>query len=89
MAHEWIVDNGFALLPTPENASVTLSTIRKTRDISIRALNKVLEDRFGFIISAGYGKIKETTFRIAHMGDATPDLLRTVLGQVSEGIAAL
>jgi aspartate aminotransferase-like enzyme len=89
MAHDWIADNGFALLPTPEHASVTLSTIQNTREISIPDLNGVLRDRYGFIISGGYGQIKETTFRIAHMGDTTPELFRTVLDQVSEGIATL
>jgi aspartate aminotransferase-like enzyme len=43
----------------------------------------------GFEISAGYGKIKEQTFRIGHMGDLTVDdvkLLVRTIDEVLEGM---
>ncbi len=34
----------------------------------------------------GYGKLKEQTFRIAHMGDITLDDLKELLGWIEEEI---
>lgn len=42
----------------------------------------------GFVISAGYGKLKETTIRIGHMGDHTVAELDRVLGALGEVLAA-
>jgi aspartate aminotransferase-like enzyme len=38
----------------------------------------------GFTIASGYGKAKDTTFRIGHMGDHTVEELDVVLGELSE-----
>jgi len=48
--------------------SLTLTTIKNTRGISVKDLNKELAKHW-IMISNGYGKLKEETFRIAHMGD--------------------
>lgn len=34
------------------------------------------------MISNGYGNLKEVTFRIAHMADATMEEIRTLLGLI-------
>jgi aspartate aminotransferase-like enzyme len=36
------------------------------------------------MISAGYGRLKEQTFRIAHTGDITLDDLNELLGVIDE-----
>lgn len=41
----------------------------------------------GFVIGTGYGKMQESTFRIGHMGDATPASLRRLLAALDEAIA--
>jgi aspartate aminotransferase-like enzyme len=48
--------------------SPTLTCVRNTRGISVAQLNAELGRQYA-AISNGYGKLKEQTFRIAHMGD--------------------
>ena len=38
------------------------------------------------IFGNGYGKLKEQTFRIAHMGDITMDDVKELLGWIDEQI---
>lgn len=38
----------------------------------------------GFVVGAGYGKLKESTVRIGHMGDHTMDELDILLAQMTE-----
>lgn len=58
--------------------------MKNTRGVSIADLNKELAKR-GAMISNGYGsKLKEKTFRIAHMGDLTPADINWVLGLIDE-----
>jgi aspartate aminotransferase-like enzyme len=58
----------FALYPVERFASKTVTCIKNTRGISVADLNKELGKR-NLALSNGYGKLKEQTFRIAHMGD--------------------
>jgi aspartate aminotransferase-like enzyme len=58
----------FALYPAERWASTTVTCIRNTRGISVADLNKELGRR-NLNLSNGYGKLKDQTFRIAHMGD--------------------
>jgi aspartate aminotransferase-like enzyme len=77
-------DENFKLFPKREFASNTLTTIRNTRGVSVSELNKRLGEK-GFAISNGYGDLKEVTFRIAHMADATVDDIKELLS-VIDGI---
>jgi len=79
-ARAWAKSN-FALFPEEKHASVTLTTITNTRNISVKGLNDELA-KVGMQISNGYGDLKEKTFRIAHMGELT-------LADVKEVIAAI
>jgi aspartate aminotransferase-like enzyme len=76
----WTRQN-FALFADERYLSNTLTTITNTRGIDVSALNKELGVR-GYQISNGYGKMKDKTFRIAHMADFTlaeiKDLLATI-----------
>lgn len=73
----------FAMLAEEEYASNTLTTIKNTRGISVADLNKELAKR-GFIISNGYGALKEKTFRIAHMGDTTMEEVKEILSVIED-----
>jgi aspartate aminotransferase-like enzyme len=61
-------------------------TVVETGKLDVVRLDKELKAR-GFEVSPGYGKLKESTFRIGHMGDLTvkdvKDLLK-VLDDVLE-----
>jgi aspartate aminotransferase-like enzyme len=80
LAQEW-ARSRFGLFADEAHASPTLTCVRNTRGISVADLTAALE-REGVAIANGYGPLREKTFRIAHMGDATEeqvaDLLRTM-----------
>ena len=71
----------FALFPEEQHASVTLTTITNTRNISVKALNDEL-GKLWMQISNGYGDLKEKTFRIAHMGELTMNDVREVTSAI-------
>jgi aspartate aminotransferase-like enzyme len=43
----------------------------------------------GYTLGAGYGKLKDTTIRIGHMGDHTPETLDPCLTATAEAIRKL
>lgn len=73
----------FELFADERYLSNTLTNIKNTRGISVGELNKELGKR-GFQISNGYGKLKEQTFRIAHMGECTLDDIKELLVNIDE-----
>jgi aspartate aminotransferase-like enzyme len=79
----WAVDRGFELFAEPGYESVSLTCIRNTRGISVAELNAELGER-GYALSNGYGKLKEQTFRIAHMGTTTLPEVRDLLLNVDD-----
>ena len=76
----WAKEN-YALFPEEKYASVTLTTVKNTKGISVSDLNKKLGEN-GYMISNGYGDLKEVTFRIAHMADATMEEIHVLLGLI-------
>jgi aspartate aminotransferase-like enzyme len=79
----WANDR-FRMFPAKGFESVTLSCIENTRkDVTVKQLYDKLYER-GAVISEGYGKLKERTFRIAHMADTQPAELRELLGWIDE-----
>lgn len=74
----------FALFVEDEKyLSNTLTTIKNTRGISVSDLNKKLGER-GFMISNGYGDLKEVTFRISHMADYTLDEVKDLIANIND-----
>lgn len=58
----------FALYSDEKYLSPTVTNVHNTREIDVVGLNAELAKR-GAMISNGYGALKGTCFRIAHMGD--------------------
>jgi len=83
----WAKGN-FALFPEEAHASVTLTTITNTKNISVANLNSEL-GKIGLQISNGYGDLKEKTFRIAHMGELTMADVREVTGAIEKILPTL
>ena len=73
----------FALYPDEKYASLTVTCIKNTRGISVADLNKELGKR-NLTLSNGYGKLKEQTFRIAHMGDLQMSDIQELLGAIDD-----
>jgi aspartate aminotransferase-like enzyme len=88
MVRAWAKRSGFEMFPRAGYESATLSCIRNTRNVDVPKLNAALRERHGCIIDGGYGKLKGATFRIAHMGDETPDTIAQLLGWMDECLGA-
>lgn len=68
-------------------SSPTLTTILNTKNLNIKNLNEELGKR-GKVISNGYGKLKDATFRISHMGEIYPKDVKDLLNDL-DGILKL
>lgn len=84
----WIAERGTALgvdfLPRAGRRSWTVSCIRlPAGELTGGAVAKRMEAR-GIVIGAGYKALKDTTFRIGHMGDHTVEGLEVVLSNLEE-----
>jgi aspartate aminotransferase-like enzyme len=73
----------FELYADERYLSNTLTNMKNTRQIDVADLNKKLGER-GFQISNGYGKLKDKTFRIAHMAECSMDDLKELLGNIND-----
>jgi aspartate aminotransferase-like enzyme len=79
----WLTSRGFELFPEAAYYSQTLTCARNTRGIDLAGLKKNLAEH-GFAFDDGYGKIKGSTFRIAHMGDMTRNDLDGLFAAIIE-----
>jgi len=86
MARAWAKER-FALFADEAHASDTLTCIANTRSIDVAALIADLKSQ-GILIGNGYGDLKEKAFRIAHMGEITPEMLADVLERIDRHLAA-
>ncbi|CAN5739229.1 alanine--glyoxylate aminotransferase family protein [soil metagenome] len=87
---EWVESrqqDGLGIL-APEGArSPTVSAITLPTHLTGSGLAAALQHR-GWVVGAGYGKLKNQTIRIGHMGEHTVDGLNQVLMQLDEVLAA-
>ena len=74
----------FALFAEKGYESVTVTAVKNTRNISVKDHLIAELGKRGFAISNGYGKLKEQTFRIAHMGDLTLDEIKELIDNINE-----
>ncbi len=68
----------FALFAEEGFESPSITCVKNTRGISVAELNRELGQQWA-MISNGYGKLKEQTFRIGHMGDTQEWEMRGLL----------
>jgi aspartate aminotransferase-like enzyme len=80
IAQDW-ARRRFALFAESGFESPTVTCVENTRGVSIANLNADL-GRQHVMLSNGYGKLKEATFRIGHMGDTQEWELRGLLATV-------
>ena len=74
---EW-AERSFELYPEKGYESVTLTCVKNSKGVDVAGMISRLEQR-GYTISNGYGKLKEETFRIAHMGDHKMEEVKELL----------
>lgn len=82
IVREWANKN-FEVFPEVKYASNTLTNVKNTKNISVSELNKRLAE-YGYVISNGYGELKDVTFRIAHMAETTVDEIKQLLTTIDE-----
>jgi len=78
----------FALFPHKGYESNTLTCVRNSRGVEVHRMRRALASR-GFVISDGYGKLRQQTFRIGHMGDLTENELQELLDVIDEVLEKL
>ncbi|OQA00682.1 MAG: Soluble hydrogenase 42 kDa subunit [Planctomycetes bacterium ADurb.Bin401] len=61
----------FSLFCEEKYASNTLTTVKNTKGIVVGDVIKAVQAKHNTAFGNGYGKLKDQTFRIAHMGDIT------------------
>jgi aspartate aminotransferase-like enzyme len=71
----------FGLFAEEGFESATVTCVENTRGISVAELNGRLAEQRA-MISNGYGRLKEQTFRIAHMGDTQEWEIRGLLATI-------
>ena len=74
----WAERQRFDLFAAAEVRSDTVTCVANSRGIEVGAFVKRVAER-GYSISNGYGRLKEKTFRIGHMGDHTVEGVRRLL----------
>jgi aspartate aminotransferase-like enzyme len=73
----------FALFPEAGYESVTVTCVQNTLGKSVKELNEKLAEKY-YMISNGYGKLAEKTFRIGHMGEWNLAGIKDVLAVIDE-----
>ena len=73
----------FAMFPEPGYESITVSCINNTQNRNVKELNQKLAEK-GYMISGGYGKMAEKTFRIGHMGEWNLSGIKEVIRLIDE-----
>jgi len=86
--HAWVADmqsEGVALrVMAPQgHRSPTVTAVALPGGMSGPSIVNEMKER-GWVIGGGYGKLKDTSFRIGHMGDHTLDELNVLLAQLTE-----
>ncbi|NQV31638.1 MAG: alanine--glyoxylate aminotransferase family protein [Phycisphaeraceae bacterium] len=82
---EWALSK-FDVFCEKPYASDTLTAIRNTRNIDVAKTIAALQEKHNTVFGNGYGKLKQETFRIAHMGDITLNDVKEVTGWIDEEI---
>jgi len=76
----------FDLFCEEQYTSDSLTAVKNSRGINVAETINAIQQKHNTIFGNGYGKLKEKTFRIAHMGDITLDDLKELLGWIDEEI---
>lgn len=86
MSQAWATSVGFDLFAAEGYRSPTLTTVSNTLEIDVADMNTFLRER-GMVVSNGYGKIKNTTIRLAHMGDTQPEHMEMLFEAIEAYLA--
>ena len=80
---EWAESAGFTNVAEPDARSWTVSCLRPPQGVEAPALVEALGER-GFTVAKGYGRWRESTLRIGHMGEVGLDDLQALFAAIDE-----
>lgn len=86
MTRAWGLKAGFGLFAQSGFESPTMTVFSNTPNVSVKDMNSFLRKR-GMEIANGYDKIKDLTFRIAHMGDLQPAHMEELFDNIDDFLA--
>lgn len=90
--HSWVMEarretgHQLDVLAPIESRSPTVTAVKLPPQLSGDLVARAVADR-GYIIGAGYGQLKKSTFRVGHMGDHTVEGLARCLDVVTEALS--
>jgi len=84
MVHEWVIRNGFELLPSKSFASKSLTCVKNNLGMDVAGFVKALREEKKLAIDGGYGKIRGKTFRISNMGNESEKSITHLLSSMEE-----
>ena len=76
----------FGLFCEEKYASNTLTAVKNTRGIVVGEVIKAVQAKHNTVFGNGYGKLKDQTFRIAHMGDITLKDVKEVTSWIDDEV---
>ncbi|MBU1259668.1 MAG: alanine--glyoxylate aminotransferase family protein [Planctomycetes bacterium] len=76
----------FNLFCEEKYASNTLTAIKNTRGMVVGDVIKAIQAKHNTVFGNGYGKLKDQTFRIAHMGDITLKDVKELVGWIDDEV---
>lgn len=82
MVEKWADEKFNGLFPEQGYRSKTIGVVNRG-DLDFDTFHSKLKAK-GYEISNGYGEIKQSTFRIGHLGDVTPEMLKGLLSAMDE-----
>ena len=77
--------DGIGVLATAGGRSPTVTAVTLPARVACPSLTSAVARR-GYVIGSGYGRLRDTTFRIGHMGDHTLDGLAGCLAAVEDAV---
>ncbi len=83
---DWATTRGLPILAAPPYRSLTVTVLQNKPGWNLQELNKFLGGR-GMKIASGYGKLKDSTLRIASMGETQIYQLEELLTSLDEWAA--
>ena len=92
--HSWVMEarretgHQLDVLAPLESRSPTVTAVTLPTTLSGDAVARAVAD-LGFVIGAGYGPLKKSTFRVGHMGDHTVEGLAHCLDAVTAALAKM
>jgi predicted phosphoserine aminotransferase len=78
---QWSTERFDILAPEPYRSD-TVTAVVNTRSIDVDAMNRYLAEHVDMIVSNGYAKLRDRTFRIGHMGDHTVSEIETLTAAI-------